>query len=232
MEHETVINDVQALIMRQLFRHEALRFSQINAADFPSDQLSYHLRQLLKYDLIQKSPDNLYSLSVKGRGQAILMDTPSNRFIPQGFIACRIVVSREHEGRTQYLMQQRQRVPYFGYLSEPGGKLAFGEDVREGAARNLQGETGLTGELTVMGLAHFKDKYQGQIVQDKFFFVIKATNPSGDLLPEGPTGKNSWMTLAEIKNTPKVHEGVVKMIAIAEGHAPWFIEALQMTEEY
>jgi ADP-ribose pyrophosphatase YjhB (NUDIX family) len=160
------------------------------------------------------------------------MDTPSNKFIEQGFIACRIILSREHDGQTEYLMQQRRKVPYLGNFSEPGGKIGFGEDVVTGATRNMINETGLTCDMAVCGLAHFRDSYQNQIVQDKFFFVIKATNPRGELIVEGPTGTNSWMTLADIASNPKTHQGVVDMIKITEDKNRWFLEDMHFTDEY
>jgi ADP-ribose pyrophosphatase YjhB (NUDIX family) len=226
------INDVQALIMRQLFTHETLRFSEINTEGIPSDQLSYHLRQLIKHGVVEKDADSRYRLSVKGRGMAIRMDTPSNRFIEQGFVACRVVLSRMHEGQKQYLMQKRRKVPFHGYISEPGGKILFGEDVTASAARNMRIETGLTCDMTVRGFVHFKDLYEEQIVQDKFFFVIKATNPRGELLPDGPTGENSWMSLSGITSNPKTHKGVLDMIKVSEDTALRFLEGTYFTDEY
>lgn len=232
MNNQQQVNEVQVLIIRQLFRNEVLRFSEINTQGLPSDQFSYHLRQLIKYELVEKTPDKRYRLSVKGRGQAILIDGRENSLIRQGFIACRIVLSRHHNGQKQYLMQQRLRVPYRGYISEPGGKLLFGEDILQAAQRNMLVETGLTCDIIVKGIAHFKDNYRQQIVQDKFFFVVQASNPRGDLLPSGPTGLNRWLTLSEIQAHPKTHQGVVSMIAMSEGHGPWLIEETHTTEEY
>jgi ADP-ribose pyrophosphatase YjhB (NUDIX family) len=226
------INKIQAHILRQLFTHETLRFSAINTDDIPSDQLSYHLRQLTKYELIEKNPDNQYKLSVKGRSFAIRMDTPSNKLVEQGILACRILLSRQHNGQKQYLMQKRRKVPYYGYFSEPGGKIIFGEDIITSAKRSMQTETGLVCDMTICGLTHFKDIYEEQIVQDKFFFVIQATQPVGDLLPYGPTGENVWMTLSEITHNSKTHKGVMDMIAMSEGRNRWFLEATHSIEEY
>lgn len=232
MNPTTDIHDIQALIMRQLFTHETLRFSAINSKDVPSDQFSYHLRQLTKYGLIEKDSDNYYKLSVKGRGQAILMDAPANKFIEQGFVACRIILARESDGQKQYLMQKRQKVPYHNYISEPGGKILFGEDIAASAKRNLYAETGLTCDLAIQGVAHFKDNYQGQVVQDKFFFIIRATDPRGELIEEGSSGLNVWMTLPDIESNPKTHKSVLQMIQTAEGQGKWLLEDTHFMQEY
>ncbi len=232
MKYDTSVNEVQALIMRQLFMKDALRFSEINEDDFPSDQFSYHLRQLSKNGLIEKTADNRYQLSITGRSRAILMDAHSNKFIEQGFVACRIVLTRQHAGVTQYLVQQRTKVPYRGYISEPGGKILFGEDVIVAGVRNMKAETGLTCDLVVKGLAHFKDNYQAQIVQDKFFFILAASNPVGEILVHGATGDNVWLSMEEIQHHPKAHQGLTDLITVAEGDSFGFIESTHFVDEY
>ena len=129
-------------------------------------------------------------------------------------------------------MQIRSRVPFLGYLGEPGGKVLFGEDVAEAAKRNMIVETGLECDISIHGLAHFKDNYQGNIVQDKFFFLVKASDPRGTLKPAGPTGKNVWMTLDQILAFEKVHFGVLDMINICEGKDFRFLEETRAVEEY
>lgn len=232
MKYESNINEIQALIIRQLFARGVLRFSEINIENLPSDQFSYHLRQLTKNGMIEKLEGNHYQLSVMGRSRAILLDTKSSHFIQQGFIACRVVLSREVDGVVSYLFQRRTRVPYKDYLGEPGGKVLFGEDVAKAAQRNMKAETGLDCTVQLKGLVHFKDRYQNEIVQDKFFFVVAATNPVGELLDAGPTGINTWMTLEEIAAYPKVHQGSVELISMIEEEAFTFREATHIVTEY
>jgi ADP-ribose pyrophosphatase YjhB (NUDIX family) len=232
MKLSTDVNEVQSHIMLRLYANDALRFSEINNQGLPSDQFSYHLRQLIKYGLVEKTPDNLYKLSVTGRSRAIMLDSRSSKFIEQGFVACRVILARQQDDHRQYLMQKRTRVPYLGHIAEPGGKVLFGEDVLQAAQRNMLIETGLRCDMTLRGITHFKDSYQGEIVQDKFFFVVYATNPISTLQPQGPTGENMWMTLEEITNNPKVHEGVIAMIQMAETKSLQFLEEEHYTDEY
>ena len=232
MKYQTDVNEVQAVIMAQLFLRGTLRFSEINVIDVPSDQFSYHLRQLIKYGLVEKTEAGLYTLSVNGRSRAILLDAKSNQFIEQGFVACRVILAQEQAGVRRYLVQHRTKVPYQGNISEPGGKILFGEDVLVAARRNFLVETGLECDIEVRGIVHFKDEYSARIVQDKYFFVVWATNPRGDLLPKGETGENAWMTLEEITTNPKTHQGVTDMIAIAEAGHFGFLEATHVTNEY
>jgi 8-oxo-dGTP pyrophosphatase MutT (NUDIX family) len=232
MAYDNRVNEIQALIMRQLFMKDILRFSEINTDSLPSDQFSYHLRQLVKNDLIEKTDDNRYRLSTMGRSRAIMMDNRSNKFIEQGFVACRVVLTRQHKGVKQYLVQRRTRVPFHGYVGEPGGKILFGEDVLEAAKRNMIIETGLDCDITLKGMTHYKDRYEGQVVQDKFFFIVQATNPTGTLLPAGPTGENIWLSLEEIQSGSKVYKGLKEILMIADGESFTFFEETHLTEDY
>ena len=232
MKYENKINDAQGLILRQLVARDSLRFSEINTEGYPSDQFSYHLRQLIKHGLIEKTNDDRYQLSVTGRSQGILLSTKSSGFIQQGFIACRIVISRETESVKQYLVQERTRVPYKDYLAEPGGKILYGENIIDAARRNLLSETGLDCHLEIKGIVHYKDEYQKVIVQDKYFFVIEGTEPTGDMRSHGPTGKNRWMSLNDLSKNNKAHQGLTELIKIAEGSSSRIQESTHIVNEY
>lgn len=233
MQNISDFNDIQARIVRELFTREALRFAELNTLHVPSDQFSYHLRQLQKLHIIQKDSDNRYELTPEGKTKAILLDKDSDKFIRQGFVALRVVVTRTVDGRTEHLMQQRTKVPFRGYYAEPGGKILFGENVLDAAHRNFEYETGLTADFEICGLVHYKDIYQDIIMQDKFFFVIKASNVKGKLKSEGSTGKNLWIEQDELLSHPKAHAGINNIIKIAEKSQSFnFAEETFVTEEY
>jgi ADP-ribose pyrophosphatase YjhB (NUDIX family) len=141
-------------------------------------------------------------------------------------------LARDHQGAKQYLMQRRTKVPYRGNIGEPGGKVLFGEDVLAAAHRNMLVETGLDCTLELRGLVHFKDRYLGRIVQDKYFFVVRATEPQGELLTEGETGENVWMTLSEIAANPQTYQGVTDMIALSQTDSFGFIESTHTVADY
>jgi len=231
VRNQTDINDIQAGIIRRLFLHETLRFSEINDTDVSSDQFSYHLRRLIKYNLVEKDQAGHYKLSVMGRSQAVLMDSQTNKFIDQGFVAVRVVLSKTEDGQTKYLVQKRTRVPYMGYIGEPGGKVLLGEDVPMAAKRNMLAETGLDCDITIRGLAHYRDTYKDELVQDKYFFVAQASNPKGTLKGVGLTGDNFWLTLDEIKTGP-LHQGVPELLEIAEGTSFTYREDTFAVDEY
>lgn len=202
------INDTQADIIRQLFRHDGLRFAEINQRRTPSDQFSYHLRQLIKHSFIEKHADNTYRLTTLGRSQAIMIDPTSNRFIPQGFLAVRIVLDMYEAGERFVLLQERSAVPFKGLLATPGDKIHFGEDVHTAAKRAMALQTGLDCNVALRGVRHLKDNYRGEIVQDKYFFVFRASNPRGELRVQGRTGHNRWISYASLDDpSQSIHGG-------------------------
>ncbi len=210
------LNKIQTSIIRQLFINETLRFAQINTEDVSSDHFSYHLRQLVKNRIVEKDTDSLYSLSVIGRNQAIMLDDSENKIVKQGFLACLLVISKTTDTKKEYLMHERLRVPYKGSIALPGGKILFGENILDAAQRVMTEQTGLQAQLSLSGQVHYKDVYMGEIVQDKYFYVITASKVLGIPSVSSPTGKSVWMTLEKIKNSPKTLQGAYRMIEISQ----------------
>lgn len=229
---DNTINNIQANIIRQLFRHDELRFAETNVGKVSSDQFSYHLRQLVKKGLIEKTKDNLYRLTVVGRTRAIMMYPTGNRFIEQGFIATKILLSKVEDGKTYYLMQRRDYVPYQGSIGLPGDKIIFGEDICEAAKRIMKEETGLTCTVQLHGLIHLKDRYGTKIVQDKYFFVLRATDPEGRLLPRSMKGEFMWMTYEEIETSDHLAPHGLDILKIATSKSFQFQESTVSVTDY
>lgn len=232
MQNNNAINAIQADILRQLFQKDGLRFAQINVENVPSDQFSYHLRQLVKYGLIEKLDDNSYRLSARGRTRTIMLYPNEDGFIEQGFLAVRLVISKQQDGKRYFLIQQRAKVPYKGTYATPGDKILFGEDVHDAARRILKAHTGLTCDLRLRGIRHMKDDYLGDIVQDKYFFVFSGAEPTGELLPESRTGHYLWLTYDEIKDSGLSIHGGLTILDIAESDSLIFSEETLTVETY
>ena len=226
------INGIQASILRQLFRKDGLRFAEINVEGVSSDQFSYHLRQLLKYGLIEKSPDQTYSLSTMGKTRTIMLYPNQDGFIEQGFLAVRLVLTKMENGKQHFLMQQRDIVPYKGTYATPGDKVLFGEDTIETAQRVLQRDTGLTCDLRLCGIKHIKEEYLEKIVQDKYFFVFTGNAPQGELIPRSRTGKNIWMTYDEIETSGLSIQGGLELLKMITNDRLDFTEQTLGVDKY
>jgi len=226
------IHSIQAAILRRLSVSDGSRFAELNADEVPSDQFSYHLRQLIKLGFIEKTADNLYRLSGRGKSRGHLLYSNKDGFIEQGFIAVRIVLTKVEQGKTFFLVQHRNLVPYKDTYGTPGNKIFFGEDVADAAVRAMKEQTGLTCTMQLKGIRHIKDEYQGVCMQDKYFFIFAASNPQGELAETGRTGKNLWMTYDEIKTSGRSIHGGLAILDIAQQDHMSFTEETYRVDAY
>jgi ADP-ribose pyrophosphatase YjhB (NUDIX family) len=232
MRTRSDLNDIQAGIVRELFFHDNLRFAEVNADNLPSDQFSYHLRQLIKYGLIEKTPENTYRLSTLGRTRAIMLYPTEGNYIEQGFLAVRLLLTKEENGQQLFLMQKRSAVPFQGTYATPGDKILFGEDAHVAAKRAMHMQTDLECDVELKGVKHYKDNYLGKIVQDKYFFIFRATDPRGTLKPKGRTGENVWLPYDKATTSPPAISGARSIIDTALGDQFTFEEKTFMIDEY
>ena len=64
-----------------------------------------------------------------------------------------------------------------------------------------------------MGVKHKMDyDNKGKILEDKYFFVFKASNPKGELKKTFDSGENIWLTKKEINQLPDLFDGVDESI--------------------
>ncbi len=184
--------------MRRLFEQDGLRFSQMNVRKLPTDQFSYHLRQLQRAKLVEKLPDQTYRLTARGKLKAILLKPEGNEFIEQGFTAAVVVVTKEENGQKLFLVQERDKVPFKGLAAPPGDKVYYGESTQQAAERALLLQTGLKGGLELRAIWHIRDIHAEEVVQDKYFYVYFTDQFEGQVKPTGITGSNRWVTYDDI----------------------------------
>lgn len=212
MALELEIHPIQAQVLRTLlFRPEA-RFSQLNTTKMPTDHFTFHLKRLVEVGLVEKTKRNTYHLTPQGKEFANRLDTEKIALEKQAKIGVLVGGIRKKNGQRQYLIQQRLKQPYYGFYGFLTGKVGWGETILEAAARELKEETGLTGKLTLVGIEHKTDlSKESQLLEDKYFFVVRADNPKGKLKEKFEGGKNQWLAKDEFSKLPNLF-GDVKLI--------------------
>lgn len=198
---ELSLNPTQAKIMRRMFEQDGLRFSEINTEKLPTDQFSYHLRQLTKFGLIEKLPDQTYRLTNFGKSKAIMLSPQGTDFIQQGFIAVLLMVSKKENGKELFLVQKRNKATNKDKIGFFGDKVQYGEDTLTAAKRALTLQTGLTGHPRLHGIWHLMDRLGETIVEDRYFFVYGVTEFVGEIQQMGITGENMWMTQSDLESS-------------------------------
>ncbi|MEI6887277.1 MAG: NUDIX hydrolase [bacterium] len=200
------LNEIQMNILKYLLFAPNSRFKEMNIGKIPTDQFSYHLRCLIDLNLINKE-NTKYSLTIKGKEFANMMDTDNAKIEKQPKVSVLIIATREGKNGKEILVGTRLKEPYYGYKGFITGKVRFGETIFEAAKRELMEETSLSGEFKHMYIFHdMVYTKSNEILEDKIFFVIKVTNITGKLVnAEG--GEHTWLTEDQFKaESPKYYD--------------------------
>jgi len=94
----------------------------------------------------------------------------------------------------------QDRIKNWKGLSFPGGHVEDGESFVESAIREVKEETGLDiCNLETCGMIHYSNNknFDRYIV-----FLYKTSDFSGKLIDECAEGRNFWISIEELKNTP------------------------------
>lgn len=164
-----------------------------------SDHFNFHIKKLVEVGYVQKH-DASYSLTSRGKEYANRMDTDENEIEKQPKVSVVLLVERNHDGRREFLTQQRLKQPWYGFYGRAGGKVRWGESFEEAAARELKEETGLDGAFTFSHVFHKRDykTSDGSLLEDKIFVIMHCNDFTGEMLEVFEGGKNFWMTQDEL----------------------------------
>jgi len=228
------LHKIQMLILRELLFRPNSRFSDLNIQGLSNDHFSYHIKVLIQDKYVTKN-DSKYSLTNKGKEFANRMDTENTEIEKQPKVAVIIVATKSINGKKHLLVQERTKEPYFGYYGFITGKVRFGEKVSETARRELKEESGLEdGTILIKRIVHdhvvLEDN--GDLVEDKMFYVILIKNPKGDLV-DTRNGKNKWVTVERFKKLKKKYynEDNIYFISQSKGDMN-FIEKTYFIKEF
>jgi 8-oxo-dGTP diphosphatase len=221
---EIQIHEAQTSILRELLFMPAAGFAELQKpTGLTSDHFTFHINRLVELGLVERVVRGKYRLTAKGKEYANRLDTDNNTVERQPKTAVLLAIVRERAGQIEYLFQERLKQPYFGFWGLPTGKLRWGETIIEGAARELQEETGLSADHEICGVYHelvFKSE-TGEQLEDKLFFVVKCSNVHGQQIDRFEGGRNAWMTESEARRQPKIFNSFDVELAIMRGEKTW-----------
>ena len=213
------MHQIQNNILNTLLFKEKSRFAEMNTDNISNDHFTFHLKRLLEQKLIEKDEQGFYNLTIIGKEYANRLDTDAKDVdIERQAKLSVLVVCVDNSGKEiKYLVQQRLKHPSFGFYGFVSGKIKWGETVYEAAQRELKEETGLEAKLALAGIEHKVDySNKGELLEDKYFYVMKALNFAGQLLETFEGGKNIWFTKQEIEKLPDLFDDVLKIIQVID----------------
>lgn len=215
------INDrmhpAQVAILHALLFRPSAGFAELQKASaLSSDHFNFHLKKMIEQKLVEKSQSGHYTLTVPGKEYANRFDTDARVVERQPKVAVLLAIENS-EGK--WLCQQRLKQPFYGFWGRPTGKIRYGETILECAARELMEETNLTATLEFKGIYHKLDYTvdEGELLEDKIFFIIYGTNPRGILTEEFEGGRNEWLSIPEITELENAFEGLDKSVELVRG---------------
>lgn len=226
MRKDIDVHPVQARILRELLFKREAAFAELNVLGLTTDHFTFHLRSLVEANLLEKTGKG-YRLTAIGKEFANRFNTDDSNVVyeKQAKIAVLCCGVRK-EGRViKYLFQQRLKQPYFGYLGFVTGKVRKGDTVLETAKREFLEETGLSGKFRFCGVEHKIDfSSEGELLEDKFFYVFLVENTSGTLIENFEGGKNKWLAEKEARKDGHLFPDVGKLIKMVKKKTQSFLE--------
>lgn len=206
MSLEITIHDAQTSILRELLFHPDAGYATLQKpTGLTSDHFNFHIARLVELGLVEKIARGKYRLTPKGKEYANRLDTDNNTVERQPKVTMLIGLTRMHNGRQEYLFQQRLKNPYYGFWGLFSGKVRWGETLFEAAARETKEETNLSADFMMVGVyhEHARSKETGDVIDDKLFFVARGENVRGDLIADFEGGHNEWRTVEDVMRESK-----------------------------
>lgn len=223
---EVNIHAAQTSILRELLFHPQAGYTKLQKpTGLSSDHFNFHISRLTELGLVEKVNRGMYALTPKGKEYANRLDTDNNTIERQPKTAVILALTREKDGKTEYLFQERLKNPYYGFWGLPSGKIRWGETVLETALRESLEETGLSADFEARGVyhEHVRQLESSEIIEDKIFFVCLGRNPKGTLISDFEGGHNEWMTYEEAYKKPKKFESFMNEIEMLHNNE-WLLE--------
>lgn len=194
----------QMKILRHLLLVPQAKFAELaKQTGLTSDHANFHIKQLIDATFVEHVPKTygVYRLTRHGKEYANRMDTDEHVIEKQPKLS---VVLDIINAEGKHLQQERLKQPYYGYWGRPTGKIRWGETMLQAAARELKEEASLTADLTILGFYHKLDyDPDGQLLEDKYFCLVRGVNPRGELLAESDGQRNEWLSDVEFEAKEK-----------------------------
>jgi len=225
------MHDIQIKILKELLFNRELRFTDLNIDKITNDHFTFHVRRLVELGLVIKKSNGFYELTDVGKEFANTLDADGGELKIEK--QAKVSVLAVCTSGSKLLMQKRLKQPFYGHLGFISGKIKWGETIYDAVARELEEETGLSGNLRLAGIEHKIDySKDNKLLEDKYFYVFEITDCAGELIEEFEGGKNMWIEEEEIRKSEELFNDVLPLIEIIKKNRLNFLEKKYIVERY
>lgn len=203
----------------------------MRVTELESDVFKFHIRTLVESGLVSKNPDGAYTLTATGKEFANNIDATTGRRNVSPKLSILFMVRRRHGNEWQYIVQQRQRNPFFGYWGLLSAPVLWGRSIKECADAEFLKQTGLSASFRVRGFCRVRDylKTDRTLLEDKLFTIVEAELLNGEPV-EWHGGNSKWMTADELRDQKKVFSITPELIRQSDAY--FEIENLYNPSDY
>ncbi|HYK08637.1 MAG TPA: NUDIX domain-containing protein [Candidatus Eisenbacteria bacterium] len=206
------IHPIQVNIITYLTWHPHARYTDLNTTKITTDHFNFHLTRLLEYGLIEKNGDGKYSLTQDGKKMINTLATGSQLLFDQYKIVVLVVCKAKIEGVTKFLLQKRQKEPFFGIYDLLSGKVQWEETTQDAAERIFKEKTSLSLVPTFSHIKHKIDKdKKGAIIENKFLYIY-TVNLSGPRVKKIQGQNLLWADINELQTLESIFPDIPMII--------------------
>ena len=223
---KTLENDDRKRIIELFARNFNLKFNELEKlCSIRSNELSYHLKNLVEDGILKKDGDN-YLLTSKGE----TITERISHFTGKEVGHMVVVIVAVTKGK-QILLIKRDKRPFQGYWGMIGGKTRFSESIPDAVRREVEEETGIkinkkTVKVRSVLLERVKTNQgisHGNILILTEAKPINNINLSNDYL--------NWFELSELKNNKLILSDLWMIDNFIKKHKEVKIPHIIMNEE-
>jgi ADP-ribose pyrophosphatase YjhB (NUDIX family) len=196
------LHRTQMSILHALRYAESERFNRLmQPTGHTSDTFKFHLRKLVKLGYVEKQENGSYQLTVGGKEYANVLDEQKRLPKKQPKLAVMLLVTRQHNNETEYLLYKRKVNPFYGFWTAMTDAVLWGETFEAAALKRLKKHAGYEADFRINSMVRIRNAIAGasQPAEDILFAVMEASNLRGEPHANYAGGVPAWLTLSELR---------------------------------
>jgi hypothetical protein len=217
------MHHIQRHILGKLIHNVALRYSQLKPEHLDANLFTYHLKHLLKQELVCKRPDQGYSLTPKGKNMADKLQL-ENFELPWHTQPRLVILIAVRDDKKGWLLHRRSIQPVINMVGFLHANVSLGTSVLTTAEERLQTICGLQGSCRYQGSGLITIYQDDQLESYIDFHLVLCENPAGDLVTESDIGHTFWQQEIDYTADDLLPSMPVLCKKIEDKEVPFFTE--------